>query len=104
MKPLVTHFFSSKDKIQVKSDECSGKTLFNLFKEQLLILFCYQLTVRLQPQCGVYLLFLLPSFFAYRLGDRLPPGAARIARLQARWVQCVFSVSSSFAGLSCKCA
>jgi hypothetical protein len=41
----------------------------------------------LQPQCGVYLLILLPSFFTFRPGDCLLPGFARIARLPVRWQQ-----------------
>ena len=41
------------------------------------------ITVGLQPQCGIYMYFHLPSFFIYRPGDRMPTGYTRIARLQA---------------------
>jgi len=46
--------------------------------------FRLQLTVRRQPQCGVYLLLFLLSVIICRFGECQPPANDRTARLLAR--------------------
>jgi hypothetical protein len=47
--------------------------------------FLDSLTLRRQPQCGIYLFLPLLTSIIYRFVDRLPPETASIARLTARY-------------------
>jgi len=62
----------------------------NIENDFILYLVCFSINIIAnagrQPQCGIYLLFLLLSFIGCRFGECNPPETARISRLHASLV------------------